>query len=262
MGSFGTAVASLVDTYTKCLSLLKGARNSEAGVSSETRSTLSTSLRSDRARVRRAYASRLSQDGSRFEKGDTPARSALRRIVKKLTTALAEVVHSSHGRKGQAINYETLAALSNGSSSDAIRAMSDLSSRVGSTTSTVSRGRQRSRRHSHKPVTKSERHSQGRSKKRDKTRSSKPASHRGRPSVDRHHRKDRKDRHSPEILATHRISILTTSSDSTKLGEIRHRLSKQRPIEEFENKVAYPLYAYHTEEVPVRKKWWNPFRRQ
>ncbi|KIL90583.1 hypothetical protein FAVG1_06316 [Fusarium avenaceum] len=187
MGSFGTAVASLVDTYTKCLSLLKGARNREAGVSSETRSTLSTSLRSDRARVRRAYASRLSQDGSRFEKGDTPARSALRRIVKKLTTALAEVVHSSHGRKGQAINYETLAALSNGSSSDAIRAMSDLSSRVGSTTSTV---------------------------------------------------------------------------NSTKLGEIRHRLSKQRPIEEFENKVAYPLYAYHTEEVPVRKKWWNPFRRQ
>lgn len=188
-----------------------------------------------------------------------PARSALRRIVKKLTTALAEVVRSSHGRKGQAINYETLAALSNGSSSDAIRTMSDLSSRVGSTTSTVSRGRQRSRRHSRKPVTKSERHSQGRSKKRDKTRSSKPASHRGRPSVDRHHRKDR---HSPEILATHRISILTTSSDSTKLGEIRHRLSKQRPIEEFENKVAYPLYAYHTEEVPVRKKWWNPFRRR
>lgn len=75
--SFGTAVASLLDTYTKCLSLLKGARNSEAGVSSETRSTLSTSLRSDRARVRRAYASRLSQDGSRFEKGDSELRSPI-----------------------------------------------------------------------------------------------------------------------------------------------------------------------------------------
>jgi hypothetical protein len=190
-----------------------------------------------------------------------PARSALRRIVKKLTTALTEVVRSSHGRKGQAINYETLAALSNGSSSDAIRTMTDLSSRVGSA-SAVSRGRQRSRRHNHKLVTKSERHSQGKSKKRDKTRSSKPASHRGRPTVDRHHRQDRKGRHSPELLATHRISILTTSSDSTKLGEIRHRLSKPRPTEEFGNKVAYPLYAYHTEEVPVRKKWWNPFRRR
>jgi hypothetical protein len=77
MGSFGTAVASLLDTYTKCLSLLKGARNSEAGVPSETRSTLSTSLRSDRARVRRAYASRLSQNGSRFEKGDSELRLSI-----------------------------------------------------------------------------------------------------------------------------------------------------------------------------------------
>ncbi|KAM0354117.1 hypothetical protein ACHAPU_001152 [Fusarium lateritium] len=255
MGSFGTAVTSLLDTYTNCLSLLKGFRNSDAGASSETRSTLSTSLRSDRARIRRAYASRLSQDGSRFEKGDTPARSALKRIVKKLTTALTGVVQSSNSQKGQVINYETLLALSNGSSLDAIRTMSDLSSRVGSTTSAVSRGRQRFRRHTRISATITEKSSQGRYSKRNKTRSKKPSSHRGRPPVDGRNYRGSRNRGSPEIFATHRVSLLTTSSDSTKLGEIRHRLSKQRP------NVAYPLYSYHAEEVRARKKWWNFFKR-
>jgi pectin methylesterase-like acyl-CoA thioesterase len=71
MGNFGAAVTSLLDTYTKCLSLLKGTRNQEDdGALHDTHSALSASLRSDRARVRRVYASRLSKDGSRFEKGD------------------------------------------------------------------------------------------------------------------------------------------------------------------------------------------------
>ncbi|KAJ4263184.1 hypothetical protein NW762_006806 [Fusarium torreyae] len=269
MGNFGTAVTSLLDTYTKCLSLLKGFRNDDAGTLSETRSTLSTSLRSDRARVRRAYSSRLSQDGSRFEKGDAPARSALRRIVKKLTTTLTDVVRTFHDPKGQPVNYESLLALSNGSSLDAIRTMNDLSSRVGSTISPssrgsiVSRGRQRSRRHKHNQQTgtRSERRSEGRSK-RDRTKSKQSASRRGRASADRHSRQGSGGRQTPEILAAHkRVSIMTTSSDSTKLGEIRRRLSKQRPDEGYGKKVAYPLYSYHTEEVQARRKWWNPFKR-
>ncbi|KAG8676010.1 hypothetical protein FPOAC1_002006 [Fusarium poae] len=130
MGNFGTAVTSLLDTYTKCLSLLKGTRNHDDGASSDTHSTLSASLRSDRARVRRVYASRLSKDGSQFERGDAPARSALRRIVKKLTTTLTSIV--SHDGKRQPVRYESLLALSNGSSIEAVRTMNDLSSRVGS----------------------------------------------------------------------------------------------------------------------------------
>lgn len=71
MGNFGATVASLLDTYTDCLSLLKRFRsNRNEAAASETRSTLSSSLRSDRARIRRAYSSRLSQNGARFEKGD------------------------------------------------------------------------------------------------------------------------------------------------------------------------------------------------
>ncbi|KAM0438915.1 hypothetical protein ACHAPT_001676 [Fusarium lateritium] len=133
MGNFGATVASLLDTYTECLSLLKRFRSNREGAASETRSVLSSSLRSDRARVRRAYSSRLTQNGARFEKGDAPARSSVRRIVKKLTTALANVVHALGGHEHQPVDYESLMALSNGSSLDAVRAMSDLSSRVGST---------------------------------------------------------------------------------------------------------------------------------
>jgi hypothetical protein len=255
MGNFGNAVTSLLDTYTRCLSLLKGARKHDAGPLSDTQSTLSSSLRSDRSRVRKAYASRLSKDGSRFEKGDAPARSALRRIIKRLTTALSNVVCSSRDGKGQPLNYESLLALSNGSSLDAIRTINDLSSRVASRSqsSVVSRGRQRSHRHDHKAGNKSERRSERK----------KHTSRRGHSSGDRHRRRSSRSRYSPDKSAPHnRVSIVTIQSDSTKLGEIRRRLSKQRPTETYENMAAYPhYYSYHNEGAQARKKWWNPFKR-
>jgi hypothetical protein len=192
--------------------------------------------------------------------------------VRKLTNTLADVVRSFQDPKGQPINCESLLALSTGSSLDAVRAMNDLSSRVGSTSSSssrgsiVSRGRQRSRRHSQKTGIKSKRRSTEERSKREKTRSKKPTSQsrsRRRTSSDRLHRQHgSRSRQPPEIKGPHnRVSIVTIASDSTKLGEIRRRLSKQMPLEEYENRVAYPLYAYHAQEAPVRKKWWNPFRR-
>lgn len=68
MGSFGETVASLLDTYTKCLSLLKGLR--QHGRPSDSQSRLGSSIRSDRAKVRRVYSSRRSLKGASFEKGD------------------------------------------------------------------------------------------------------------------------------------------------------------------------------------------------
>ncbi|KAF4968566.1 hypothetical protein FZEAL_10374 [Fusarium zealandicum] len=261
MGNFGAAVASLLDSYTKCLSLLRGFRSQDEQTSSESRSTLSKSLQSDRARVRRVYSSCLSQNGARLEKGDAPARSALRRIVKKLTTALADAVHSLGGHERRPVNYESLLALSNGSSLDAVRTINDLSGRVGSTTgsssrgSVVSRGRQKYRHHGKPTETRSQRRSEGQPK-RDKTRSKKPASRRGTRSADRH----RQPSSIPEASgARNRISIVTMSSDSTKLGEVRRRLSKQRPLDRDEKIVSYPLYSCHAEETQSRKKWWKPF---
>lgn len=66
--SFGQAVDSLLDTYSKCLALLKGTRQERR--SSEPQARLGSSLRSDRARIRRVYSSRLSENGVRFDKGD------------------------------------------------------------------------------------------------------------------------------------------------------------------------------------------------
>jgi hypothetical protein len=78
MGTFSGAVASLLDTYSKCLSLLKTFRGSGSGGDADANppfanlqpSLLGTSLRSDQASIRRAYSSRLSQNGARLEKGD------------------------------------------------------------------------------------------------------------------------------------------------------------------------------------------------
>ncbi|KAH7246804.1 hypothetical protein FSOLCH5_012050 [Fusarium solani] len=271
MGNFGATVASLLDTYTDCLSLLKRFRsNRHEAAASETRSELSSSLRSDRARIRRAYSSRLSQNGARFEKGDAPARSALRRIVKKLTTALANVVHALGGHEHQPVDYESLMALSNGSSLDAIRAMNDLSSRVGSTVSSrsrgsvVSRGRQKSRRNDQQREIRSQKGSGGRSK-RDKTRSRKSAtataSRRGMRSADRHRQQTPGAERTPEAPGDrNRISIVTRSSVSTKLGEVRRRGSRQGHGDQDVWRTAYLPRSPHAEEVQGRKKWWNPFR--
>ncbi|KAJ4320000.1 hypothetical protein N0V84_006078 [Fusarium piperis] len=277
MGNFGATVASLLDTYTECLSLLKRFRsNREETAASETRSALSSSLRSDRARIRRAYSSRLSQNGARFEKGDAvdlkhapaPARSSLRRIVKKLTTALANVVHALGGHEHQPVDYESLVALSNGSSLEAIRAMSDLSSRVGSTVSSrsrgsvVSRGRQRSGRNDRQREVRSQKHSGGRSK-RDKTRSRKSASasRGGMRSTDRHRQQTPGAKRTPEAPGDrNRISIVTRSSVSTKLGEVRRRGSRQGHGDQDVWRTVYLPRSPHAEEVQGRKKWWNPFR--
>lgn len=67
MGRFGNTVDSLLETYSKCLSLLKGLRGAENN--SQPRQ-LRKCIRSDRSKVLRAYSSRLSLSGSHFEKGD------------------------------------------------------------------------------------------------------------------------------------------------------------------------------------------------
>jgi len=66
--AFGESVTALIDTYSNCLKLLK-AFNRRNG--SEDEVLLRKSIKSDRAKVRRAYSSRLSERGDRLEKGDS-----------------------------------------------------------------------------------------------------------------------------------------------------------------------------------------------
>jgi hypothetical protein len=71
--AFGSSVDTLIDIYSNCISLLKAFnRRDESGARQEDKqqAQLRKSLKEDRARVRRAYSSAVSEAGSRFEKGD------------------------------------------------------------------------------------------------------------------------------------------------------------------------------------------------
>ena len=76
MGEFGAGVAALLDTYGKCLNLLKAFKGHSRSPSDDgselsiAHSRLRKSIRSDRSRVRAAYAARLYREGSRLSRGD------------------------------------------------------------------------------------------------------------------------------------------------------------------------------------------------
>jgi predicted aminopeptidase len=74
--AFGSSVDTLIEVYSNCISLLKAFRRRGEGAASRRdehdrqQVQLRKSLKSDRARVQRAYSSAVSDAGSRFEKGD------------------------------------------------------------------------------------------------------------------------------------------------------------------------------------------------
>ncbi|KAL1900290.1 hypothetical protein Sste5346_002601 [Sporothrix stenoceras] len=163
------SVDALLDTYAKCLSLLRVFSSSSKESSAyangqyapssdwERQSELGRSLQSDRAKIQKVYSTRLSETGGRLQKGDGQSRSALRRIVRRLTDALASALGFGSSRKDSAmpdgqrlLNYDALRALSNASRIDAIHVIDEASVRMGghrhrSSQSTVS-GRSRSSR--------------------------------------------------------------------------------------------------------------------
>ncbi|KAK4143760.1 uncharacterized protein C8A04DRAFT_12071 [Dichotomopilus funicola] len=134
--SFGDGIKALLDTYANCISLLKafGHSREEDGApdAQHRRSRLRRSLRSDRSLVERAYSSRLSESGSRFRKGDVRAVTALDRVLKKLKSAIRNLLRLSNKNEGLDLDYQSLLSLSNGSRAEAIKAIDSLSRRIGS----------------------------------------------------------------------------------------------------------------------------------
>ncbi|KJR80347.1 uncharacterized protein SPSK_05339 [Sporothrix schenckii 1099-18] len=144
-------VDALLEAYAKCLSLLRIFSSSGDGYSSysdgqfaspssserDRQSELGRSLQADRAKIQRAYSKRLSETGSRLQKGDGQSRSALRRIVRRLTDALASILGFGSSHRDSAtpdgrplLNYDALRALSNASRIDAIHAIDEASVRM------------------------------------------------------------------------------------------------------------------------------------
>jgi hypothetical protein len=175
------------------------------------------------------------------------ARSSLRKVIRKLTSTLANLMRTfTH----QPIDHESLMSLSSASRLDAIRTMSDLSGRVGSTyslRSTRSHGSKKSRGRSHtkRSHDKGSRHESS----KHRSRSSKGGRVSPEPNKNAHD------------FQSKRVSMATISSGSTKLGEIRgSRVQNSLP-----HKVTYPLHTYHSQAMydeantRSKKRWFGLF---
>lgn len=175
------------------------------------------------------------------------------------------------------IDYESLMSLSNGSGLEAIRTMTDLSDRV-SVRSTSSRGSNRGQKRrttaagAGRSLSSSKRKSSASStgsqasKHKSKLRKSPVGTDESRPRPSLGYKKDSHDADRPSNRRKvsrstdslgRRQSTLTTSSDSTKLGEIKHGKHAQ-PVQ-----ANYPLRGYRREPVapPKKGKWFGLFSR-
>ncbi|KAH8174280.1 hypothetical protein LIA77_05699 [Sarocladium implicatum] len=273
MGSFGDGIISLLDTYTRCLALLRGLSGGSKATRDQAR--LGTSIRTSRSNVRKFYSARVSERGSSFE--TATARSSLRRLVRRLRAFLDNLMGSLGLDHQRDLDYGSLVALSTGSGLEAIRTMTDLSERV-STRTTSSDGiiRGKSRRRPNQRET-SKRDSSSRSDRSVSRSTSKSQSSRvtkvkegprrsseTRPEQPHNRRTKSGDHrarqasprpsgrgasHSTEKLRR-RQSTGTTSSDSTKLGEISHQGFSKPAI------ATYPLHGYRGEAVASKKGRW------
>lgn len=142
---FGAGVAALLETYDNCLKLLRAFKrqNKEDGSykvtkASKQQALLKHSLKSDRNKVERAYASRLSVAGRSFERGDPKSIAALSKVLKKLNAAIARLMQVASKSPSPVFDYQSLMTLSNSSRVQAIKTFDQLSRRLGKDPSAVS----------------------------------------------------------------------------------------------------------------------------
>lgn len=168
------------------------------------------------------------------------------------------------------VDYESLMSLSSRSRLDAIRTMTDLSSRVGSTSSLRST-KSKSKRKSRSQDTG---RSQEKNKKKKKGPRAAPGEH-GRVSSGDNGRVSSKEQgRSPSIGdrgadarererergKEKRLSMMTMSSGSTKLGEIRRRGALDDSGAVYNARATYPLHSYSEQKTKEPKRWFGLFR--
>ncbi|KAK4179197.1 hypothetical protein QBC36DRAFT_323185 [Triangularia setosa] len=141
--AFGKSIHALLDTYSNCISLLKAFRHrgDEPSPASPPENVLCTqdkqadlreSLKTDRALVEKAYASRVRESGNRFRKGDARAISSVDGVLKKLKEAIKSLLRISSQKQNLDLDYESLMCLSNASRLETIKTIDGLSRRLGS----------------------------------------------------------------------------------------------------------------------------------
>ncbi|KAL1851409.1 hypothetical protein Daus18300_012520 [Diaporthe australafricana] len=293
---FGTSVSSLLETYDNCISLLKVFKrrdkqdgNRKVAKASDQQALLKQSLKTDRKRVERAYSSRLSEAGGRFEKGDRKSLSALGRVIQKLNAAIANLMRTASKNQGAALDYQSLMSLSNSSRLQAIKTFDQLSRRLDSKSSRSSVASTTSSKSSRTSKSSSSKASKSTSSSKSSGASGSSGSGRHKTKTSKKHahadRKDPRPRdhervserplrlqmsiatplldsmdHSLEHSASstlrrrpsfaNRFSLISMSSDSTRLGEIPERKLYRRHdtsgggLEEYNTPVMYPVRPY------------------
>ncbi|KAH9435453.1 hypothetical protein MCOR02_004389 [Pyricularia oryzae] len=208
------------------------------------------------------------------------SRGVIRKTVKKLKAAISGLMQSSKDQQ-PFLDYESLQRLSNSSRVDAVSAIDQLSQRLGNATSRNSlvsstsvgdrkRHSTRSDKSSHVLLNGTEKKSPKtgvRSQLNDQRRSGSRS--RSRP---RYRSKERcsptNQRHSGASVASRadRLSMMSSSTDSTKLGEVsdRRRLRRQNTISNDSDssgcypahvRPTYPLKPYPSPEPRSRTIW-------
>lgn len=278
MGNLGDAVSSLLDTYTKCLSLLKRLNRDEAPLKpddSRSSAELTSALRKARARVSRNYSSGLEHRGESFQKGDATSRGSLRRVLRSLTTTMSGLGSWFARKDGDSmppdggLDYSSLVSLCNSSQADAVRAMTDLSSRISSrksarslTASSTKSSKRSTKSHSSSSSSTGHRHQHshreksGSEHRRPETRGpeQRGSKHRSDHGRTMHRRSWSEASRSSQLK---RLSQVTTSTDSTKIGELRGRGGRKQG-----SVAAYPRHSLDFGRrdhmgVKEKKRWWQ-----
>ncbi|UNI24460.1 hypothetical protein JDV02_010203 [Purpureocillium takamizusanense] len=250
MGSFGAAVESLVETYNRCLKLLERLHlgSSDGDGACKQRALLNNQARSDRSMVRRAYRSKLSRRGSAFELGDALATSSVKRVARKLKAALSAAINQlGRGKAGRdTLDYASLTAHSTDARKDAIRAMTSLSARLPSLDGDVRSRTGRSTASSINKKSGHHRYAKSASSSRPRTLRRRDQAVRPRPSSGNQREAQLRPpvREEKRQECGKRYSSTTSSSQSTKLGEVRSRRRRggeQGVRGDYGTGVTYPL---------------------
>ncbi|RDL40377.1 uncharacterized protein BP5553_00356 [Venustampulla echinocandica] len=157
MGEFHEAVSTLLDAFARGISIIKAQSSRREKDRSSTRKAaetrLSKSLKKNRTDVKNTYSRDLNRFGPGFAAGDTESRSALSKILTRLTTGFLSIIERFSTGKSTPSDYQALLDLSDTTRSETINTFDRLSKRLSASslvpagTSKASTSRPRTRHH-------------------------------------------------------------------------------------------------------------------
>lgn len=301
MGEFHDTVSTLLDAFSRGLSIIKSHKKNRSKEQCYTKSDpqyqLSRSLKKNRRDVKNAYGRELAQFGPDFAAGDAEARSSLARILTRLSTGFLSIFERFIKGRSTSSDYQALLSLSNSTRAETIQTFDQLSKRLSSSSlslATAKKPRRDRADHKHKAKKTSARtksapdlsltplgpaSSSGWIRPKPGRRQPPKSQSLGSINSERNETRPLKTHRQPQrplvsevhsrspTLREHRRSIMSFASDSTNLGEIPERKWTRAAViyeagdAKFPITMHYPLERYE-EPVKQRSRFMRLFSRQ